>query len=433
MAESTAKASLQKHEKDLKLLEGKIEQVQQQMKMNRVQNQEHFETVEEQIANLNHKFQTTNDEITKKLGEVLEAVHNQGTDQLKLKEVSVNPNQTSSIHNSNLPPSSATQVISANSGSKPSSCMNTVISPTPSPTPTYMTQIMPTNPYSSRPYVPIPTYNPAFMPPYSLVPINASTTEPHIRPYNWNSSTTSNTKYSPCSFTIPPWGPSLEFSNTINSSHPVITPGSNIPAIIIPTQPNITKPHSNQGYSPVSNSAYNWYSVQERTLPRPQGPMLPFPLPKMDFPKFEGKDPRGWIKKCEKFFQLNPILDPKAKVLYAALYLEGEADVWYQSLQEEQPGLLWEEFISHICQRFATRGYENLVGQFNKLTQKGKVEEYVKFFEELKAYMSAQNKPYSENYFIESFLSGLKEEIATSLYVVKPLTLRDAINQARGQ
>lgn len=94
---------------------------------------------------------------------------------------------------------------------------------------------------------------------------------------------------------------------------------------------------------------------------------------------------------------------------------------------------MWEEFISHICQRFATRGYENLVGQFNKLTQKGKVEEYVKIFEELKAYMSAQNKHYSENYFIESFLSGLKEEIATSLYVVKPLTLRDAINQARGQ
>lgn len=65
--------------------------------------------------------------------------------------------------------------------------------------------------------------------------------------------------------------------------------------------------------------------------------------------------------------------------------------------------------------------------------QKGKVDEYIKRFEELKTYMVVQNKGGTEDYFIESFLSGLKEEIVNALYLVKPQSLREAINQARSQ
>lgn len=107
-------------------------------------------------------------------------------------------------------------------------------------------------------------------------------------------------------------------------------------------------------------------------------------MPKMDFPRFEGRDPRGWLKKCDKFFQLNPMLDSRAKVLYAALYLEGDADVWYQALQDELPWLVWDEFVHQLCLRFTGGGHENLTGQFNKLLQKGRVDDYIKKFEELK-------------------------------------------------
>ena len=30
---------------------------------------------------------------------------------------------------------------------------------------------------------------------------------------------------------------------------------------------------------------------------------------KLNFPKFEGKNPRGWIYKCDKFFTINGIRD----------------------------------------------------------------------------------------------------------------------------
>lgn len=153
----------------------------------------------------------------------------------------------------------------------------------------------------------------------------------------------------------------------------------------------------------------------------------------MDIPHFDGRDPRGWLKKCEIFFQLNPMLNPRSKVLYAALYLEGEANVWYQSLQDEKPWLLWDDLAQYVCHRFTKGRLENLIGKFNKLMQKGKVDNYIRRFEELKAYMLNQNKGCTEDYFIESFLSGLKEEIANALYLVRPKLLERPLVRQGGK
>lgn len=115
-----------------------------------------------------------------------------------------------------------------------------------------------------------------------------------------------------------------------------------------------------------------------------------YKLPKVDFPKFDGKDPRSWIRKCEKYFQLNPSLDARTRVICATLYLEGDVDVWFRSLEEEKPNFLWHEFTEMICNRFSKVGYENLVGQFNKLTQKGRVEEYITQFDELRSHVMSR-------------------------------------------
>lgn len=68
-----------------------------------------------------------------------------------------------------------------------------------------------------------------------------------------------------------------------------------------------------------------------------------------------------------------------------------------------------------VCHRFTRGGYENLEGQFNKLTQKGRVDDYITQFEELKKHMVVQNPNLSELYFVNSFLSGLNDEIASTL------------------
>lgn len=83
--------------------------------------------------------------------------------------------------------------------------------------------------------------------------------------------------------------------------------------------------------------------------------------------------------------------------------------------------------------RFSKRGYENIIGQFNKLTQKGKVEEYINQFEELRKYVVAIDGIHNENYYVDSFLSGLKEEISSALYLNKPHSLKEARDKARGK
>lgn len=153
----------------------------------------------------------------------------------------------------------------------------------------------------------------------------------------------------------------------------------------------------------------------------------------MDFPRFDGKNARGWVNKADKFFMLNPSIDTFTKVIYAALYLEGEADFWYQTVQVENQRLSWEIFLELVMKRFSTGNQENLIGKFNKLVQGGKVDEYIVQFEELRGYMMSKYPLHSEDFYLSSFLSGLRSDIQQALYIYKPTTLQDAIDKAREQ
>ncbi|KAL8102892.1 hypothetical protein AgCh_027426 [Apium graveolens] len=159
----------------------------------------------------------------------------------------------------------------------------------------------------------------------------------------------------------------------------------------------------------------------------------PLRIPKLDFPRFDGKDPTGWVNKSENFFMINPLMDSKTKVIFATLHCEGEADIWVQTVLNEQPGMMWEQFIELVYHRFSKGGYENIAGQFNKLTHKGRVEEYINQFEELRKYVMSMDGTHHESYYVDSFLSGLKEEISSALYLNKPLNLKEARDKARGQ
>lgn len=72
--------------------------------------------------------------------------------------------------------------------------------------------------------------------------------------------------------------------------------------------------------------------------------------------------------------------------------------------------LLWNEFSTLVCNRFSKIGYDNLVGQFNKLVQKGKVEDYITKFDELRSYVIAREGHQRESYYVNTFISGLNEE-----------------------
>ncbi|XP_027107729.1 uncharacterized protein [Coffea arabica] len=75
----------------------------------------------------------------------------------------------------------------------------------------------------------------------------------------------------------------------------------------------------------------------------------------------------------------------------------------------------------------------DIIGEFHNLKQTGSVAEYQEKFAELRDLLMTMNYGLTEDYFISSFLSGLKEEIRHVICKPKPETLIHAFNLARIQ
>ncbi|XP_038995777.1 uncharacterized protein LOC120120131 [Hibiscus syriacus] len=159
-------------------------------------------------------------------------------------------------------------------------------------------------------------------------------------------------------------------------------------------------------------------------------PSSVLPRPKVELPLFEGNNPRGWVRKCQKFFNLFGIHEEQ-KLEIAAMYLVGKAETWFDEYIMQKYRVTWHEFEADLCHRFCDRNYSDIIEEFNKLMQKGSVEEYQEKFEELRPYLLQQNMQLGENYFVSSFISGLKEELKHKVKVLEPKNLSEAYRQAK--
>lgn len=153
---------------------------------------------------------------------------------------------------------------------------------------------------------------------------------------------------------------------------------------------------------------------------------------RLDFPHFNGDNPRNWLRKCHRFFMVNPMAEHE-KVILASMHLEGKAEYWYVDYVEGREHMGWNMFVAMVMDRFEEEERENLVGDFNKLKQDGSVESYKIQFEQLKAFVLQNNRGLTEDYFVKSFLSGLKDEIRSMVMMMRPLTVNQAVHSAKMQ
>lgn len=72
---------------------------------------------------------------------------------------------------------------------------------------------------------------------------------------------------------------------------------------------------------------------------------------RLDFPRFDGENPTGWIYKAEQFFHYQRT-KPNEKVLLASFHLQDDVLQWYQWYEQLQPNVQWEEFTKAMCIRF---------------------------------------------------------------------------------
>ncbi|KAK2985526.1 hypothetical protein RJ640_015851 [Escallonia rubra] len=215
--------------------------------------------------------------------------------------------------------------------------------------------------------------------------------------------------------------------------HPTVF--SNSPTIQTPIYhhqhaPLLPYPHY---YNPPLNPNMNGHTHQ---IASPQSEIQAYQnqplIPKLMFPSFDGKDPRGWINKAYKYFQFQPVND-YLKVSLAAIHLEGEANDWFQAYQVGRGVITWPELIKDLSLRFEEQCFDSVVHKFNKLKQTSTVSDYQGQFEQLRAQMIAKNYTLTEEYFVESFLSGLREEVRGMVQMFGPTSLMEAYSKARLQ
>ncbi|KAK2975292.1 hypothetical protein RJ640_026800 [Escallonia rubra] len=154
--------------------------------------------------------------------------------------------------------------------------------------------------------------------------------------------------------------------------------------------------------------------------------------PKLEFPRFCGEDSYGWVRKAEKYFDFNPV-DEQYKVGFASVHFFGQAEFWYGTYSKARGKVSWPNFVRNLHARFSSLFRESIIGEFHKLRQTTTVEHFYNDFETLRSILVSEGINLEEDYFIQSFISGLKDEIRLEVEKFDVGDLSRAIFLARKQ
>jgi len=142
-------------------------------------------------------------------------------------------------------------------------------------------------------------------------------------------------------------------------------------------------------------------------------------LTKLDFPRYNGEDhPTSWICRVEQFFEFQRT-EPHEKILMAAYHLEGDAQMWYQLIREDDEVMTWESLKAALHTRYGPTVFEDHFGDLTKLQQFVSLKEYQSQFETLLSLVGRMSISHQVGWFISGFPAS------------RPNTLTDAIGVAR--
>lgn len=113
------------------------------------------------------------------------------------------------------------------------------------------------------------------------------------------------------------------------------------------------------------------------------------------------------------------------------MHFTEKAHRWKQGYLIDKPDISWEELTEALYKRYDCTSIRKLVREFNKLVQTSTVEKYQERFEDLRARMLYLNPTLSEEHFIQSYISGLKEELVPLIDISNPTTLEEVYEQAK--
>ncbi|XP_028181354.1 uncharacterized protein LOC114368228 [Glycine soja] len=149
---------------------------------------------------------------------------------------------------------------------------------------------------------------------------------------------------------------------------------------------------------------------------------------KLDIPRFDGRDPMGWIFKISQLFEYQNTPEEE-RITVASFYLDGAALSWYQWMFRNGFITSWSGFLQALESRLAPSYYDDPKGALFKLTQRGTVNEYLTEFERLANSVIGLPPPFLLSYFV----LGLAQDIRREVLALQPISLPQAMALAKLQ
>ncbi|XP_075112396.1 uncharacterized protein LOC142182219 [Nicotiana tabacum] len=91
------------------------------------------------------------------------------------------------------------------------------------------------------------------------------------------------------------------------------------------------------------------------------------PKGKLMFPEFDGTNPRAWIRRCDRYFEIYKVPDHQ-KMTYIAMHLKDKVDNWFDAYIIDRGGIVeWPLFCMDVCRRFDHIKPLDIIDEFSKL------------------------------------------------------------------
>jgi len=152
-------------------------------------------------------------------------------------------------------------------------------------------------------------------------------------------------------------------------------------------------------------------------------------IPKLNFPLFDGDNPKVWLYRCESYFEMCS-LDSSIWIPLAAMHMNGPAARWFQSVEDKLRSAEWSDFSKFLLDRFGRKQKELLIRQLFHIRQSGSVADYVSQFSELLDQLVAYGHVTEPIYYAMRFLDGLRSDIKSAVSLHRPTTFDTAASLA---
>jgi hypothetical protein len=145
----------------------------------------------------------------------------------------------------------------------------------------------------------------------------------------------------------------------------------------------------------------------------------------MNFPGFDGSNPKLWKHRCEIYFDYY-FVPVQRWVRMVVMHFEGSAQYWVQAMESRVREMNWESLCAALNTRFGRDQHNTLIRQFYHIRQTNSVVDYVEQFDQLMHQLLAHENQLTSAMITTRFIDGLRDDVKSAIIIQRPPDLDTA-------